>query len=231
RVAEEADDLVVRIGVGGHAVPGLRRKLRRAGLDQSVQPLRHPAIRLRHLRDRREHVAFAIALAGGFHLAHAILHRLPFFGGESLGYCTGIAHGGLARGFLCDWTHKKSSCVAAVRCSVRTERSREAAESKCGDCEGLRLRACCAAPSPNGLNLLRNFDNLTAAPARAADCRRDRAPRNHARRKAASSVPRRFPRRWPGCARTQHRDPAWPATSSRTCPWPSSRQWCVFRHP
>src|SRR6185436_4465328 len=45
---EEADDLAV-LGIGGHPVPGPRRELRRARLDDLVEPLRHHTIGLRLL--------------------------------------------------------------------------------------------------------------------------------------------------------------------------------------
>src|SRR5215204_5777113 len=59
---EEADDLAVLVGVGGHPVPGLRRELWCARLDDLVEPLGHGAIRLLHLGDLREHAAFPIRL-------------------------------------------------------------------------------------------------------------------------------------------------------------------------
>ena len=62
RALEEADDLAV-LGIRGHPVPGLRREGRRAGFDDRMEPLGHGAIRLRHLGDLREHVAFPIRLA------------------------------------------------------------------------------------------------------------------------------------------------------------------------
>src|SRR5215471_7945405 len=55
---EEADNLAV-LGVGGHAVERLGREGRRAGLDDAVDPFRDRTIRLRHLGDLREHVAFS----------------------------------------------------------------------------------------------------------------------------------------------------------------------------
>src|SRR5829696_3003811 len=58
---EEADDLAV-LGIGGHPVPGLRRELWCARLDDLVEPLGHGAIRYRHLGDLGEHGAFPVRL-------------------------------------------------------------------------------------------------------------------------------------------------------------------------
>jgi hypothetical protein len=59
---EEADDLALLVGVGGHPVPGLRREGRRACLDDLVEPLGHGAVRSLHLGDLREQVASPAAL-------------------------------------------------------------------------------------------------------------------------------------------------------------------------
>ena len=59
---EEADDLAV-LGVRGHPVPGLRREVRRAGLDDRMEPLGHGAIRSLHLGDLLEHGALPVRLA------------------------------------------------------------------------------------------------------------------------------------------------------------------------
>src|SRR5438094_3481597 len=84
RALEEADDLAV-LGISGHPVPESRRELRRAGFDDSMEPLAHDAIRLRHLRDLREHGAFLVALLrawatarGCLLLLSALLHREAF---------------------------------------------------------------------------------------------------------------------------------------------------------
>src|SRR5215208_1127899 len=55
---EEADDLTVLVGVGGHPIPGLRRELWCARLDDLVEPLGHGAVLSLHLGDLREHGAF-----------------------------------------------------------------------------------------------------------------------------------------------------------------------------
>src|SRR5215218_5940102 len=58
---EEADDLAV-LGVRGHSVPGFRRELWRACLDDLMEPLGHGAILPLHLGDLREHVALPVSL-------------------------------------------------------------------------------------------------------------------------------------------------------------------------
>src|ERR1700693_1144672 len=50
---EEADDLAV-LRISGHAVPSFRTESRRLGFDNSVDPLRHDAIRFRHVGDLRQ---------------------------------------------------------------------------------------------------------------------------------------------------------------------------------
>src|ERR671911_1403724 len=83
---EEAHHLAVLIGVRGHPVPGLRRELWCARLDDLVEPLGHGAIRLRHLGDLREHGAFPIRpLRFRLLLFGALPHRGPFLGREPLG--------------------------------------------------------------------------------------------------------------------------------------------------
>src|SRR5829696_2703866 len=96
---EEADDLAVLVGVGGHPVPGLRRELWCARLDDLVEPLGHGAIRLRHLGDLREHGALPFRLLRfPFQLFGALPHRGPFLGRESLGLLH--AHRSLPCGFF-----------------------------------------------------------------------------------------------------------------------------------
>src|ERR671911_283901 len=87
---EEADDLAVLVGVRGHPVPGFRREVRRAGLDDRVEPLGHGAIRSPHLGDLREHGAFPrrsvlVRALFGLQLFGALPHRGPFLGREPLG--------------------------------------------------------------------------------------------------------------------------------------------------
>src|SRR5918995_2132487 len=89
RRREEADDLAV-LRIRRHAVPGPRRERRRAGRDDLVQPLGHVFVRLRHLRDLREHVAFALRAVPvrarlRLELAGALLHRSAFLVREPLG--------------------------------------------------------------------------------------------------------------------------------------------------
>ena len=94
---EEADDLAV-LCIRGHPVPGSRREVGRAGLDDRMEPLAHGAIRLRHLGELREHVALPVPLAG-LQLLAALLHRGPFLVREALGRLAGRggALGGLRR--------------------------------------------------------------------------------------------------------------------------------------
>src|SRR3990172_7183853 len=124
RALEEADDLAV-FGIRGHPVPGFRREGRRAGFDDSMEPLGHSAIRSLHLGDLREHGAFPVRLVRAraaarfrLQLLGALLHRSSFLVRESLGLLVGRggALGGLLRGLLggaltlahenlliCDW--------------------------------------------------------------------------------------------------------------------------------
>src|ERR671911_17663 len=86
---EEADHLAVLVGVRGHPIPGLRRELWRARLDDLVEPLGHGAIRLRHLGDLREHGALPrrsvlVRMLFGLQLFDALLHRGPFLGREPM---------------------------------------------------------------------------------------------------------------------------------------------------
>src|SRR2546425_8938453 len=84
RALEEADNLAV-LGIRGHPVPESRREGWRAGLDDSMEPLAHGAIRFRHLGDLREHGAFGVRLVraraaarGHPQLLDALLHRDSF---------------------------------------------------------------------------------------------------------------------------------------------------------
>src|SRR5215204_5178658 len=87
---EEADDLAVLVGVGGHPVPGLRPEGRRAGLDDLMEPLGHGAILSLHLGDLRQQVAlpFSLLLVRArfrLQLLGALPHRGPFLLREPLG--------------------------------------------------------------------------------------------------------------------------------------------------
>src|SRR4029453_12596604 len=102
RTLEEADDLVV-LGVRGHPVPGLGRKARRALRDDRVEPLRHGAVRFRHLGDLREQGALPLLLGlGGLQLAGALLHRGSFLGREPVARAGALGgrRGALLRGWL-----------------------------------------------------------------------------------------------------------------------------------
>src|SRR5215213_9811541 len=82
---EEANDLAV-LGIRGHPVPGSRRELWRACLDDLMEPLGHGAIRYLHLGDLREHGTFPIHLLRfRLLLFGALLHRGSLLGRESLG--------------------------------------------------------------------------------------------------------------------------------------------------
>src|SRR5215218_4468559 len=61
RALEEADDLAV-LGIRRHPVPGFRREVWRAGLDDLMEPLGQGAIRFLHLGDLREQVALPTRL-------------------------------------------------------------------------------------------------------------------------------------------------------------------------
>src|SRR5918998_4146921 len=105
RALEVADDLAA-LCIRGHPVPGPGREIRRAGLDECMEPLGHGAILIRHLRDLREHVAFPVPLARAraaarlrLRLSGALLHRGPFLVRESR-VGRGCPLGGLLRGLL-----------------------------------------------------------------------------------------------------------------------------------
>ena len=83
-----ADDFAV-LGVGRHPVPGSRREVGRAGLDDGVDALGDDAICFGHLGDLGEHVAFAVG-AARLRLAGALAHRGVFLGGEALGRLAGL---------------------------------------------------------------------------------------------------------------------------------------------
>src|SRR5881275_1218160 len=120
RGLEEADDLAV-LGIRGHPVPGPRREGWRASFDDRMEPLGHGAIRLRHLGDLREHVAFPIRLARAWaaarlrlQLLNALLHRSSFLVRESPGPLVGRggALGGLPRFLL--WAHATPVTLTCV---------------------------------------------------------------------------------------------------------------------
>src|SRR6266446_7375239 len=90
RALEEADDVAV-LGVRGHPLPGSRREGWRAGFDDGMEPPGHGAIRFRHLRNLREHVALPVRLLRAraatrfrLQLLDALLHRESFLVCESL---------------------------------------------------------------------------------------------------------------------------------------------------
>src|SRR5215210_8414175 len=124
---KEADDLAVLVGVRGHPVPGSRRELRRARLDDLVEPLGHGAIRSLHLGDLREHVAFPcrsvlVRTLFSLQLFGALLHRVSFLVRESLGLPRGLlcAH----RYLLCGLSHVLLRPARKVYLRVRTRTSR-----------------------------------------------------------------------------------------------------------
>src|SRR6478735_1537019 len=81
RVAEEADHLAILVRVGGHPVPGLRGEIRRALLDDRVDPLAEGAIGRRHRRQRGEHGLLSLRLV--LQLLGTRSHRGLFLGAES----------------------------------------------------------------------------------------------------------------------------------------------------
>src|SRR5262249_10809361 len=90
------------LSIRGHPVPGSRRERRRDGFDDGMEPRRHSTIRLLHLGDLREHVAFPICLVRAPATARARLqflgalpHRGSFLVRESLGRLAGGALGRL----------------------------------------------------------------------------------------------------------------------------------------
>ncbi len=97
RALEEADDIPVP-RVGGHSVPGSRRKAWRACLDEGVKPLGHRAIGFLHPGDRGEHIAFAILLArsgGDLQFPCPLLYCSAFVVAESAGPISGSRLGRL----------------------------------------------------------------------------------------------------------------------------------------
>jgi hypothetical protein len=106
RALEEADDLTV-LGIRGHPIPGFRPEVWRAGSDDRMEPLGHGAVRLWHLGDLREQVAFSVRfflVRARFRLqfSGAFLHRSSVLVCESLGLLVdrGGALGRLLRGLL-----------------------------------------------------------------------------------------------------------------------------------
>src|SRR5262249_40091639 len=110
RIAEEADDLAV-LRVRGHSVPGLRRELRRALLDDRVEALGESAIRRRHRGDRGAHGALAVL--GRLQLLGARSHRRLFLCRESLLLLALPRTGAHRSPFVCSTTCAKRSS----RCS------------------------------------------------------------------------------------------------------------------
>src|SRR5215218_8985995 len=118
RALEEADDLAV-LGIRRHPVPGFRREVWRAGLDDLMEPLGQGAIRFLHLGDLREHVALPIRLLRlGLKLSGALLHRVSFLVRESLGLL--CAH----RSLLCRLSHVLLRPARKVYLRPRTLTSR-----------------------------------------------------------------------------------------------------------
>src|SRR5215213_2057176 len=122
RALEEADDIAV-LGIRGHPVPGSRREGWRAGFDEGMEPLGYGAIRLRHLGDLREHVAFPFSLLlvrARFRLLlfGALLHRCSFLVRESLGLLH--AH----RSLLCGLSHVLLRQARKIYLRVRALTSR-----------------------------------------------------------------------------------------------------------
>ena len=114
---KEADHLAF-LGMRGHPIPGFRREGWRAGLDDRMEPRGHGAIRFRHRRDLRKHLAFPVhlvllraraALRFRLQLLGALLHCGSFFVRESLGRLVtpGGGPGGLLGILL--WAHRTSS--------------------------------------------------------------------------------------------------------------------------
>ncbi len=103
--------------------------------DEGMEPFGHGAVRRRHLRDLREHVAFPVRLAhtwraarGCLPLLGALLHRGTFLGRESLGRLAGRARSGhfvaFFEGFLSAICHAPpcSERVPAARSPVHRRR-------------------------------------------------------------------------------------------------------------
>src|SRR3989344_3645344 len=61
RCLKETNNLTVLIRIRRHPIPGFRRKGRRVGFDNRMEPLADGAIRLRHLYDCFENVSFALS--------------------------------------------------------------------------------------------------------------------------------------------------------------------------
>ena len=98
RVLEEDDDLAVRVRVGGHPVPGLRRQLGGGRGHRHMHALGERTILRRHLRDPVEDRLQAVRLLGallalGAQLGGALLHRGTLVGAEAAGVGFGILPG------------------------------------------------------------------------------------------------------------------------------------------
>src|SRR5918998_2205908 len=84
---EVAHHLAALVGVGGHPVPGSRPEVRRAGLDDLVDPPGHGAVRFLHFGDLRQHGALPrrpvlVRALFGLQLFCALPHRGPLLGRE-----------------------------------------------------------------------------------------------------------------------------------------------------
>src|SRR6266508_2306991 len=98
RVLEEDDDLAVRVRVGGHSVPGLRRQVGGGRRHRHVNSLSQRTVPRSHLRDGIENRLKAVGLlrallALGTELGGALLHRGALLGGEAVEFLVGILRG------------------------------------------------------------------------------------------------------------------------------------------
>src|SRR4051794_5160490 len=117
---EEADVLTFAVGVSRHAVPGLRREVRRTGLDDRVELLRHRLVRSRHRVDRVQASLCEVGLLRfRLQLLRARPHRGAFFGAELAIRLAGGLLRALLRSLPC--SHLRSSSMARQRSSwIRT---------------------------------------------------------------------------------------------------------------
>src|SRR5215213_854637 len=120
---EVADDLAGLVGVRAHPVPGLRRELWCARLDDLVDPLGPGPVLSLHLGDLREHGAFPrrsvlVRTLFSLQLFGALPHCGPFLGRETLGLL--CAH----RYLLCGFFHVLLRPVRKVYSWLRALTSR-----------------------------------------------------------------------------------------------------------
>src|SRR5829696_2220707 len=186
RGCEEADDLAL-LGVRRHPVPGLRGEVRRALLDDGVEPLGHGAIGFRQLGDLLEHGLLSgrlVLLRARLRpqLFGALLHRAPFLVAEPLARLAGGGLGGLLGGghrrlppcrSRWDGPHAKGAAVAPASPNLTDRRLGATGDDQgpravrtAGTTSLARRSTCAAGSGPTGWRL----KALKPRPASPASC-------------------------------------------------------------